>query len=167
MKAGHAQPFRPGKGLAGGGLHIFPVGAGAGVQQHADHGQVDAGAGAFGGVRATGLFVQLLVQQGLAVHTARLKVAPAAVVRNAQVAVPLARDGHHFQRGASRALSSTVNQADLPGAGAGQQGGGAFAYGGGGAQAGGGFAQWRGSSCVQPPALGAFQFCQRRARRRR
>ena len=50
MEAGDAQAFGAGEGLAGGRLDVVPVGAGAGVEQHADDREVDHRAGAHRGL---------------------------------------------------------------------------------------------------------------------
>ena len=73
----------------------MPVGAGPGVEQHADHGKVDHGAGA-------GRRVQLrqpCIQLGLAIHSAGLEMAPTAVVGDLQVGIAGTRDVRDFGRG--------------------------------------------------------------------
>ncbi len=75
VQARHAEALGAGEALAGRGLDVAPVRAGAGVEQHADHGQVDHRAGACR-VRPTCASV------GRAVDAAGLEMAPAAVVRD-------------------------------------------------------------------------------------
>ena len=98
VKAGNPQPFGASNTQAGVGLLVGPVGSGPCVQQHADQGQVYLGTRAFGG-GGTGRG-ECGVQLGFAVHPARLKVAPTAVVRNFQIGVALGGDlGHQRSSG--------------------------------------------------------------------
>jgi hypothetical protein len=129
--AGHAQAFGAREALAGGGLGVVPVGAGAGVQQHADQHQVDVGAGPRAGVG--------LAEQGVeffdALDAAGLEVAPAAVVRNGVPRVAIARDlGHGARRVFERVAVADAKPLRLAVARARQQGRGTLADGGGGAQ---------------------------------
>ena len=85
VEAGHREPFGAGEGLSAGRFDIFPVGASAGVEQHADDGQVDHGVGAQRRVLAP----EQAVEFGLAVDAAGFEVAPAAVEGNVQFGIAL------------------------------------------------------------------------------
>ena len=75
-------------------LGVAPLRPGPGVQQHAHHREVDARARHC----SRGAARQQRVELALAVHPARLEVAPAAVVRNLQVRKALARERRHALR---------------------------------------------------------------------
>ena len=79
-------------GLARARFAIGPVGAGTGIEQHADQRQVDLRPGPFGRVD----IAQGVVKLAGAVHAAGFKMPPAAVVRDFEVRVAHAGEfGHH------------------------------------------------------------------------
>ena len=88
IEARHGQPFGAPMRLAAGGVAVAPVGTGAGVEQHADHAQVEADARLVVGAAAIEQAIELLG----AVDAAGIEVAPAAVQRDPQVGVGGAGD---------------------------------------------------------------------------
>ena len=85
----HRQAFRARQALAGLGLVVMPVGAGAGIEQHADQREIDARTRQAG----TAERAQQRVDLVLAVDAAGLEMAPAAVIRDLQVGESPARQG--------------------------------------------------------------------------
>ena len=116
MPTRHTQTLGSAEALARGCFQVVPVRTRTGVEQHADHGKVDHGAG----TRLRVLCREPRFELGFAVHAAGLEMTPSAVVRDAQVGVAGAGDVGDFGRGGGQRLVIDAEPGRVTGTRAGQ-----------------------------------------------
>ncbi len=122
-KARHAQPFGAGEALSRRRLVVMPGGTRAGVEQHADHRQVELRPRARGGA-ASG---KRLVEFGATIDAARLEMPPAAVIGNGQRRIAAPRDRGNAVRRAREPVAMDGKVIRTAGARRGRNIGAAFA----------------------------------------
>ena len=106
-KACDRQALRAREALPGFRFDKTPGRPGAGIQQDAHHGQVDAGAYALGGAASGERAIELC----LAIDAARLEVSPAAMVRHVQIGIATARYRGNQRRGMVQTRTVDVEMA--------------------------------------------------------
>ena len=111
VEARQGEPLRARVGLAGAALVIAPVGSGAGVEQHADDGEIERGAAHGGGVRP----IDRLGDRRPAVDAAGGEMAPAAVEGNVEIGISGTRGGHHLVGAGVEAIAIDREMIEPPG----------------------------------------------------